>query len=362
MVLFLVFVAEIESHIDIERAKEVFGLEVFAAVLEGVGDDAHARIPPHVIIDHGEAEGTVEVEVLGREVAEGQPFALHVASRLLVGEADAERGVEEPVAGEDPVVGIAARDIDVVVVERGTLPRRVVFLGNDTAARARGNEVVESPPVHRHVLVAIADADEWRSCRAALHGALAEGGGVGELAVVEDIVGVEALVAGGDATKLHVAQGFGIEIVAEIAASDIVAVARLAVVEVEADLVAIEAEVEVGAVVDLIVEVGDVDGVADEDPAVAEVGTDAQRHIGGEGDGVAEVGLDAVQLVGVRVLDHERVVVSLRLDIGGIDLVEFADVVLQPAFFPFLLSAQVGAHPCDGVSPRSLTECVGRPR
>ena len=100
--------AEIEPHIDIERAKEVFGLEVFAAVLEGVGDDTHARIPPHVIIDHGETEGTVEVEVLGREVAEGQPFALHVASRLLVGEADAERGVEEPVAGEDPVVGIAA--------------------------------------------------------------------------------------------------------------------------------------------------------------------------------------------------------------------------------------------------------------
>ena len=180
--------------------------------------------------------------------------------------------------------------------------------------------------------------------------------------MVEDIVGVEALVAGGDATKLHVAQGFGIEIVAEIAVSDIVAIARLAVVEVEADLVAIEAEVEVGAVVDLVVEVGDVDGVADEDPAVAEVWTDAQRHIGGEGDGVAEVGLDAVQLVGVRVLDHERVVVSLRLDIGGIDLVEFADVVLQPAFFPFLLSAQVGAHPCDGVSPRSLTECVGSPR
>ena len=247
-------------------------------------------------------------------------------------------------------------------MERGALPRRVVFLGNDTAAGAGGDEVVESPPVHRHVLVAIADADEWRSCRAALHGALAESGGVGELAVVEDIVGVEALVAGGDATKLHVAQGDGIEIVAEIAVSDIVAIARLAVVEVEADLVAIEAEVEVGAVVDLVVEVGDVDGVADEDPAVAEVGTDAQRHIGGEGDGVAEVGLDAVQLVGVRVLDHERVVVSLRLDIGGIDLVEFADVVLQPAFFPFLLSAQVGAHPCDGVSPWSLAECVGSPQ
>ena len=107
---------------------------------------------------------------------------------------------------------------------------------------------------------------------------------------------------------------------------------------------------------------GDVDGVADEDPAVAEVGTDAQRHIGSEGDGVAEVGLDAVQLVGVRVLDHERVVVSLRLDIGGIDLVEFADVVLQPAFFPFLLSAQVGAHPGNRVPSRGFDGGVGGPR
>ncbi len=362
MVLFLVFVAEIEPHIDIERAKEVFGLEVFAAVLEGVGDDTHARIPPHVVIDHGEPEGAVEVEVLGREVAEGQPFALHVAARLLVGEADAERGVEEPVAGEDPVVGIATRDVDVVVVERGTLPRRVVFLGNDTAARAGGDEVVESPPVHRDVLIAIANADERRSCRSALDGALAEGSGVGELAVVEDIVCVEALVAGGDATKLHVAQGFGIEIVAEIATADIVAVARLAVVEVEADLVAIETEVEVGAVVDLVVEVGDVDGVADEDPAVAEVGTDAQRHIGREGDGVAEVGLDAVQLVGVRVLDHERVVVALRLDIGGIHLVEFADVVLQPALLVLLRLAHGRAHPGNRIPSRSSDGGVGGPR
>ena len=71
MVLFLVFVAEIEPHIDIERAKEVFGLEVFAAVLEGVCDDTHARVPPHIVVDHGETEGAVEVEVLGREVAEG---------------------------------------------------------------------------------------------------------------------------------------------------------------------------------------------------------------------------------------------------------------------------------------------------
>ena len=247
-------------------------------------------------------------------------------------------------------------------MERGTLPRRVVFLGNDTAARAGGDEVVESPPVHRDVLIAIADADERRSCRSALDGTLAEGGGVGELAVVEDIVGVEALVAGGDATKLHVAQGFGIEIVAEIATADIVAVARLAVVEVEADLVAIETEVEVGAVVDLVVEVGDVDGVADEDPAVAEVGTDTQRHIGREGDGVAEVGLDAVQLVGVRVLDHERVVVALWLDIGGIHLVEFADVVLQPALLVLLRLAHGRAHPDNRVPSRGFDGGVGGPR
>ena len=89
----------------------------------------------------------------------------------------------------------------------------------------------------------VSEASQYGAGTAPLYGALAEGCRIGKLVMVEDVIDVEALDAGMEAVEPHAIHPAHVG-VAYLEVAYLVVIARLAVVEVYAEKVGIEADVE----------------------------------------------------------------------------------------------------------------------
>ena len=74
-----------------------------------------------------------------------------------------------------------------------------------------GDEIVELLPVDAQRVLGVADAAKKGSARATLYGALAERSWVGETAVVENVVDVEAFDADIDSIKFNAVHGICVD-------------------------------------------------------------------------------------------------------------------------------------------------------
>ena len=165
----------------------------------------------------------------------------------------------------------------------------------------------------------VADAENGRSGTSDLARALAEGRRIREFLVVGDVIEVETAYVGMQSAEVHTPQRADVNlcIVAEFYPADMVIVSGRAIEQVYADLIAVEAEVDSCAFV-AAAQVGHVQRVAKEYPSPTEVRTDLVA--GGRRQVytlLVAVGY-TVHLVGVRVLQHDRIVIFLRLDVVGV--------------------------------------------
>ena len=157
------------------------------------------------------------------------------------------------------------------------------------------------------MVVGVADTHEGGSGASLLHGALAEGGGIGEFLVVEDVVEVEAANADLDAAEVHVAEHGGIVFLAFVSAFDAIAALVVAREDVDADERAVDAEVEF--VLQVALQCADVYLVAEEYPSPSEVGTHLDARLRGEGESLSAIASQRVAFIVVGALHHEDIVV-----------------------------------------------------
>ena len=89
------FSSEIDAHIDIERSKGVIGRELFFLVIVRVDDGTCSHIPLGIVPDNAEATDTIQVEVLETKVFETKTIMFRIRLRLVVGDTDRCRSIEE---------------------------------------------------------------------------------------------------------------------------------------------------------------------------------------------------------------------------------------------------------------------------
>ncbi len=104
--------------------------------------------------------------------------------RCLVGDRRIERQAGETVAGKHPIVGIADVEADVRVFDVLHLHARIhVFL----------NDLGQLGIVEVQIVGGYGESSNERTCIAALVGGLAEGGRIGEMPVVENVIQIQSL-------------------------------------------------------------------------------------------------------------------------------------------------------------------------
>lgn len=189
-----------------------------------------------------------------------------------------------------------------------------------------------------HDLFAESQPEHSGALAAPLHRALVIGSRIGEAAVVEDVVGIEGSGFGVDAIEGSVFDfvwGDGAE--ARDAPETIVSIVSH-VNEVTAQLRTVETQAELRAAARLC-GVADVEGVAHENPAPAEIRSNLHVCLRSGGDGlvltVGGASGEFVELEDVRVLHHRREVIVVRRDIGCVVFVKTSNETCQPTLFQF---------------------------
>ena len=144
--------------------------------------------------------------------------------------------------------------------------------------------------------------------------------------MVEDVVGIEARNACLDAAEGSSVEPSDVDVLAQSGIAYLVVVACAPVEEVYAYLRRIEAHDELLFQV-AQADVGQLEGVACEYPAPAEVRSHLQLHVGREGDRLRIVANAAqyVEVIVLRGLQHHREIIMLGLYVGRIYPVEAAD-------------------------------------
>lgn len=104
------------------------------------------------------------------------------------------------------------------------------------------HQLVKLIPVDIQRVAGIAHSCQRTACRTALNRALTVGGGIRELAVIEDIVEVEASLRRLEPIEVYFPHGIVDRLVSKVYLTDTIVVTRLAVKEVHAKLWGIKAE------------------------------------------------------------------------------------------------------------------------
>ena len=323
---------EIIACIDIEIAKRIVGTELALLVVVCVENRTGASIPPHVVVNQTETSDAVDVEV----------FKLEDVTHALVGlsfgpfvpDGCRERCCEQPVVCKGIVVAVAAADRKVGIVdfvEIETLIELHFVVG------VLVDDVAKPVVVKFDMMVGVADANEWRAGAVPLDSALAESGRVGETAMIQNIVYVESANAHlypikGDALQLSRVAAFP-----HVGRFDTILATSLPIEEVDANKRTVDREVELGA--GFVVKMIEVNLIAKENPSPSHVRAKFDGRTGGKSDFLPRPTTQGVALIGVSALQHDRIVVFLRLYVVGIGTVEifyyFVQVrnhSLQPRF------------------------------
>ena len=284
----------------------------------------------------GKPVAVVPYEPGARGAVEGEIFNVHedfgAGELLTLGFAHADGGhdgdAEQPAGSENPVVGVAGTKVVVVVIDIGELELfHYPYCGVGTDERGGKFGIIELD-----VLLAEAEAEHEGAAAFPLYGALVVGGGIGEVAMVGDVVGAEGEGVGFQAGKGHAADGAGFYALkaGSLAQAEVARVAD--VYKVEAEHGAVKAEVELRRL-SQTARMADVEGVAQEYPSPAEVGTHLYAGFGLGGNGLCQAVLrrarKLVDLVIVGVLRHGREVVIVGRNIGGVVVVETLDETVE---------------------------------
>ena len=324
----------------------------------------HQQRCPHIIlcvvVDHGGACDDVEIDAVRvyvvARVVEG--YVGH-----LVADGRGERQVCQTVLGKYPVVAVA--EVQAVVgISHGAEAHTLVQLRGD----GRGQLLV----VEGQFVARVGQARQQRARAPSLVGRLAVGRGVGEPAVVEDVVEVYARHLRLQAVKAD----FGVrpDAFEALHARQFEVLAALEVVEVCAHLCAVEAQVELvspTAVPSAAEQVVCVDRPSDEYPPPADVGSEPPSRRGRETEAlVSAVGRYAIVLVGSQRVEHEGEVVAVWGDVERVGIVEVDELrhPFQPgAFLPVADGVGTDAvrrfSVCRGAEQRQHEEdedCVAR--
>ena len=110
------FHSEIIAYVEVHRTKGIVRLETGLAVVIGMDNDVGTSIPSHVVVDHTKAAYAIEIDIAEHEVKVILLVIGHIGRTALVGYGSLQTGGEEPLAGEHPVIGIATREVEVIVV------------------------------------------------------------------------------------------------------------------------------------------------------------------------------------------------------------------------------------------------------
>ena len=110
--------------------------------------------------------------------------------------------------------------------------------------------------------------------------------------------------------------------------ANFVVVASFAIEQVDAYLITIEREVEILTIV-ATAKVGEVDGVAKENPLPTNIRSNLIRWLGSEVDGLSALANKLVALEGVGVLKHSCEIILLLLDIVSINTRKILQLIMQ---------------------------------
>lgn len=145
--------------------------------------------------------------------------------------------------------------------------------------------------------------------------------------MIEDIVKIQALDASLETIEVYLVHGIGIDFVTQVHVLDMVVVTGLAPEQVDAQHTAIEAQVELlfvgmaAAGIDML----QVEGVTQEHPPPSHVWTQAIRGVWRKAYLLASLAVKGIDLIGVGVLQHNGIVVTLRFDIKRIGIIKLSE-------------------------------------
>ena len=101
--------AKVVAHVEVDTAKDIVGGETALTIVVGMEDGIGAKEPTGVVPDDAQTRNAIHVDIVEIEVAEDSfGGTIHIGNGLLVAQGHLQRGIEKPVVGEDPVVGISA--------------------------------------------------------------------------------------------------------------------------------------------------------------------------------------------------------------------------------------------------------------
>jgi len=186
---------EVESGVDVEKRNEVVYLQVVVFEIVSMVDERHTCKPFRIVPDHGRTCYDIEVKILG-VLPNIVGNARFLVGLLFIAKGRHHRNREQAVAGKGPVVGISETDAVVIVFDFSLLESRV-----NSALVNLSRQLLA---IVGYALVVIGEAQHPRAAAAALHSALAVGSRVGEVSVIEHIVGIERKGVGIHAVERHV--------------------------------------------------------------------------------------------------------------------------------------------------------------
>lgn len=294
----------------------------------------HNRTPPGipsgVVPHHAEAPHSIKVEAEKLEIAEREMLVLvALTRRLLVAQGGGKRGGKEPVAGKHPIVGVASGNGIVGVFHAVEL--QFIVKGEVLVFEPLTEHILQFLMVELERLVGIADAQQRRTATALLTCALTESGWIGEALVVEDVVEIEAFNAHVETRKRQAVQGVPGVVVVECDALDVIVVTRLPPEEVDANGGTVEAQVKLllGGLVVSVMQGSEVYRIAQEEPTPTEIRAELDTDVGREDDFLSVLAAEGIHLVGGGLLEHQRVVIVLWLDVGRVHRIERLDHTVE---------------------------------
>ena len=142
--------------------------------------------------------------------------------------------------------------------------------------------------------------------------------------MVEDVVEVESLDAYRHAGERNALEHIFIQPITQYGFLDAVVIARLAVIEVNAEHRTVKTQFKLFLGI-VVADASYVERVAQEQPSPAQIWPDFHRRPWGKGDRLSRLAFQGIYLIGVGVLHHHRIVIVLRLNVIGVDVVEMLE-------------------------------------
>ena len=230
---------------------------------------------------------------------------------------------------KDPVVGISpgSREIGIANLVEHQATVEFCHIGVFHSLRKIfAYHILESVEVKVDAMSGIADAIKGRSTATPLHGPLAEGCRIGEFLMVGDVIDINTCDANIHAIERYTFQGTGVDGPSgHVHITYLIVITRLTVIQIHGDEVTVQADIPLLFVV-LITDMTDIDGISEKNPTPSEIWTDTIGGLRGEEERLPRLTRHAIHLVGIGILQHQRIVVMLRLDIGSVCLVEVAEI------------------------------------